>query len=124
MKFPAFGCMVTAPGEWVHVMERPHNGYPRGKLHKKICVVYKSHDPVQMENVARWQLPQNIPAMFTAIIREKARLGGPPSVVVFPAIKEKIPLGYAANPRGDIDRGLEKDDVSYIWRRPVLNQHA
>jgi hypothetical protein len=61
---------VTPTGKWVHIVERPNNGALLREMRKKIRIVDKPSDPMEVEYVADRKLIQHMGAMLTAVVTE------------------------------------------------------
>jgi hypothetical protein len=103
--------MVTAPSKLIHVVESPNQRELIRKLFEKLRVVDEPGNPVKMQNVALWYLPEDIRAVFASIIREKYRTIGPPRKMHFPAVSQKMPPEYPTRPSCNVDWRRKSDNV-------------
>jgi hypothetical protein len=64
---------VATASKGIHIVQGPDDRELRRKLAKKITVIKKSSDPMKIQNISRWHLPQNIRTVLASIIAEVSR---------------------------------------------------
>lgn len=63
---------MATPGEGIHVVQGPHHWQSWRKLAKKIAVIEESGDPVKIQDICLWQLPQHVCTVLAPVFAEES----------------------------------------------------
>jgi len=65
---------------------------------------------MEMQNIARWYLPEDVSTILTAIVKEELRLIRAPGMMKSSALLEKVPSRHATDPGREVDWRREHCD--------------
>jgi hypothetical protein len=114
---------MAAASKSIHIGQSPDDRDVLGYGGEEGSVINKASNPVQSDDIARWQLSQDVSTVLAAIIAEAYAVGrtGPP--ITGETSRDLLPTQTASQPAGQVHGRPEGYNIGIVALTPG-DQHV